>query len=102
MQQLPLVPLSWMPGISPLSLWDKPIMTFLGLSMTMKMLNAYFLKDYGEYFLNMSGDVSMPSEISFVYQGQTLSQSLPQTFPSLHSQKVYTSRSRRREFFGNK
>ena len=70
-----------------------PIMTFLGLSMTMEIdLNAYFLKDYGEYILNMSVDGSTPSEISFVYQGQTISQPLAQTSLAMHNQRVYTSR----------
>ena len=69
------------------------IMTFLGLSMSMEIdLNAYFLKDYGEYILNVSGDVSMPPEITFVYQGQTLSLPFPQTSVIINNQRVYTSR----------
>lgn len=71
-----------------------PNVKFLGFSMDISLfMNAYLLKDLGEYMINMKGTFSLPSQFTFEYQGQYNSVPIPQSFPSIYSQRSYTGRS---------
>lgn len=69
------------------------IVKFHGFSMDINFyLNAYLLKNLGEYIINMRGTFSLPSQFTMEYQGEYHSVPIPQSFPTIYTQRSYTGR----------